>query len=260
MKKFAKSIESLLKNLFFLGQGGDVTFSKRQQAVLSRLGLDDFADLPPALVWMTTRTDANIATFSHCFFCKDYPYTTDIFARLLGESAFRKLVNWMLANGYERFDIYNVTASDCKVSLTIADPKWSSAPPNGGFEYKIKHTGISARLDPYVETPPVFGLCIPNGLKTYLEAFDVMNIELRRFVMRHTKQCDGCKFCVQTDKTGSRPLAYVTVGFENKNYRFCTYFPGYNYCWTQIDDALAENLMQMLAFMDTFASREKGGG
>lgn len=98
-----------------------------------------------------------------------HEYTSEIYARLLGDSAFKKLENWMLAQGYKRFDIYNITSSDCNLSLSIANPKWSEEPPRGGFEYKIKHTGIAAQFDYYVRKPPVFGLCIPNGMKPYLE-------------------------------------------------------------------------------------------
>jgi hypothetical protein len=58
---------------------------------------------------------------------------------------------------------------------------------------------------------------------------------------------------VQTDKTGKRPLAYVTVNHGQADYNLCTYYPGYNYCWTSIDDALADQLIDMLYFMDKFA-------
>ena len=187
-------------------------------------------------------------------FHRDYPYTSDIYARLFGEAAFKKLENRMLSQGYKRFDIFDVTASDCKLSLTIANPKWSDSPPNGGFEYKIKHTGISARLDPYVQNPTVFGLCIPKGLMTSLiKSFDLMDEQLKDFFIKRTTKCWNCNYCVQTDKTGSRPKAYIPVRYEDNEHRLCTYFPGYNYCWTYIDDNLSDDLIKMLSFMDQLA-------
>jgi len=187
-------------------------------------------------------------------FHRDYPYTSDIYARLFGEAAFKKLENRMLSQGYKRFDIFDVTASDCKLSLTIANPKWSDSPPNGGFEYKIKHTGISARLDPYVNNPAVFGLCIPKGLmQSLIESLDSMDGQLKDFFIKCTTKCWNCNYCIQTDKTGSRPKVYITVIFGDDEYRLCTYFPGYNYCWSHIDDSLAENLIEMLLFMDRLA-------
>jgi len=253
MKKFTKSIDALLQNMFLLGQGGGSTLNKRQQIVLSRLEVEDYSNLPPAWIWMSTRENADLVAFSHCFFNRDYPYTSDVYARLLGEVAFKKLENWMLSKGYERFDIHDVTASDCKISLTIANPKWSGSPPTGGFEYKIKHTGISALTDPYVSNPPVFGLCVPNGMKLYMQNFTLMDSKLQGFILKHNKQCNGCRYCIQTDKTGSRPMAFIRIMFEGKEYIMCTYFPGYSYCWASIDDDLAEELIGMLSFMDKFA-------
>lgn len=67
-----------------------------------------------------------------------------------------------------------------------------------------------------------------------------------------------CRYCVQTDKTGTRPLAYNTISFEGKEYKLCNYFPGYNYSWTSIDDSLVDMLIKMLSFMDKFIPA-KGG-
>ena len=258
MKKFTISIDELLQAMFLIGRGVEVRLSKKQTAVLSRLGIDSIDTLLPAWKWMSTKDGANIPTFSHCLFDDKYPYTSDIYARLLGESAFKKLEHRMLSEGYRRFDIYDTTASDCNLTLSIVNPKWSMEPPRGGFEYKIKHTGISAQFDYYVMTPPIFGLCIPNGMKPYLEAFDSMDETLRAFVVNQTKKCDMCKYCVQTDKTGSRPLAHTAITYENKDYLLCNYYPGYNYCWNSIDDDLADILIRMLSFMDRFIPSDDG--
>ncbi len=256
MKKFIKAMNALLQNMFQAGQNPDVKWNKRQKAILEKLGIGDFSDLPPAWVWMSTRPDASLTAFSYCLFQKDYPYTTDIYAKLLGESPFRRLESWMLENGYQRYDLYDVTASDCKLSLTYANPLWGKEPPNGGFEYKIKHTGISVRYDYYTTQPTVLGLCIPNGLKDFLTAFDSMDDNLQEFVVERTKKCDGCRYCVQTDKTGTRPFAYIPVIYEQKTHSLCPYFPGYHYCWTALDDGLIERLISFLAFMDRYQSRK----
>jgi hypothetical protein len=252
MKKFIKEMDTLLQNMYLVGQGSVVEFSKRQRNILSKLGINDFTKLPKAWVWMSSRPEANVVTFSHCLFNKDYPYTSEIYARLLGETAFHKLENWMIGQGYKRYDIYKLIGSDCKLSLSYANPLWDAEPPRGGFEYKIRHTGISARYEALVQNPPVFGLCIPNGLKAYLNVFDSMNEKLQKFVIAHTKKCDGCRYCVQTDKTGSRPLVYVKVNYEQKEYNLCPYFPGYSYCWTSVDDDLANQLIDFLSFMDKY--------
>jgi len=252
MRKFLKAMDSLQQSMYLLGQGSNANINKKQQEVLTKLGINNYSKLPTAWTWMANRPESNIVEFMYCLFDRDYPYSSDIYASLLGESSFRKLEKWIIKQGYKRFDIHNVTASDCKLTLTYANPLWGKEPPKGGFEYKIKHTGISAQYDFYVKQPAVFGLCIPNGLKTYLDAFDSMSTKNKNFVVNRTKKCDGCRYCVQTDKTGSRPLAFIQVNYEQKKYNLCPYFPGYCYSWTSINDDLADQLIEMLSFMDKF--------
>jgi hypothetical protein len=79
-----------------------------------------------------------------------------------------------------------------------------------------------------------------------------MSEKNKSFVINHTKKCDGCRYCVQTDKTGSRPLASIQVIYEQKKYNLCPYFPGYCYSWTNINDDLVDQLIEMLSFMDKF--------
>ena len=90
-------------------------------------------------------------------------------------------------------------------------------------------------------------------MKRYLDAFDEMDAQIQSFVMAHTKKCDGCRYCVQTDKTGKRPFAFVTVAYQRKEYALCPYFPGYGFSWTRIDNGLVEQIIAMLSFMDRFA-------
>jgi hypothetical protein len=256
MRKFIKEMDSLLQNMYLIGQDSKNKINKKQQEILSKLDINNFSKLPKAWTWMSKRSKSNIVEFMYCLFDRDYPYSSDIYASLLGESSFRKLENWLIKQGYKRFDINKPTASDCKLTLTYANPLWSKEAPKGGFEYKIKHTGISAQYDFYVKQPAVFGLCIPNGLKVYLDAFDTMSEKNKNFVINHTKKCDGCKYCVQTDKTGSRPLAFIQVIYEQKKQNLCPYFPGYCYSWTNINDDLVDHLIEMLSFMDKFIPKK----
>jgi len=66
MKKFIKAIEALLQNMFLLGQSNDVMLNKRQQSILSRLGIEDLTDLPSAWMWMSRKESANLLDFSYC--------------------------------------------------------------------------------------------------------------------------------------------------------------------------------------------------
>ena len=85
---------------------------------------------------------------------------------------------------------------------------------------------------PKEDAPVSLGLCIPHGLKPYLSHFDAMPGPLREFILSRTKQCDGCRYCVQTDRQGTRPLARVPVRHQGKGQFLCPLFPGYGYSWT----------------------------
>ena len=106
---------------------------------------------------------------------------------------------------------------------------------------------------PKEDAPVSLGLCIPHGLKPYLSHFDAMPGPLREFILSRTKQCDGCRYCVQTDRQGTRPLACVPVRHQGAEYSLCPLVPGYGYSWTDLDDALADNLIAFLTFMDSHA-------
>lgn len=252
MQKFLKSMNALLDNMYLIGQGADVKLNKKQKDILSKLGINDLTKIPNGWRWMANRQGSNVIDFSHCFFKADHSYIADIYANLLGESAFRKLESWLLEQGYQQYEITDTTAGICKLSLTYANPVWSKESPKGGFEFKIKHTGISIRYDAYITEPCVLGLCIPNGLKTYLEHFEEMGLQVQNFVLSHTKKCDGCRYCIQTDKTGTRPFAFVKVNHQGTQYPLCPYFPGFGYCWISMNEELVDQIIGTLSFMDSF--------
>lgn len=260
MKNFRKSVDSLVMQMYLMGANKEFKLDRRQKAILSRMGIEEFTGLPPAWVWMAEKEHLERfqtpSRFAHCCFRDDYSYTADIYEKAFGNDAFHRLTSWMNGHGYKSFDIYDTTASNCTFSLTYANPEWSNESPTGGVEYKIKHTGISMRYEPYSGEPWILGVCIPGGMKVYLEHFDEMPAGVQAFVMSHIKRCDGCRYCVQTDKTGNRPLAKISVQYEGKAYSLCPYFPGCRFWWTSMDDTLADHIIGLLSFMDRFADNK----
>lgn len=252
-KKFLKAVDAVVQNLFLLGQGQAVSWNRRQKAVLDALGLSASA-LPAAGRWLASRPGADIVDFSHCLFDAAQPaYLPAVYAPLLGESGFHTLQDWLGANGYRQYHLKHATATDCDMILAYANPLWGEEPPSGSFEYKVRHTGVCIRYDPWVRQPCVLGLCIPGGLGPWLERFAAMPPAVQTFVNAHAKVCNGCGYCVQTDKTGQRPRAAVAVPAAEGTRRLCPYFPGCNFCWTALDEALVRDIIGMLGFMDRFA-------
>ena len=210
-----------------------------------------YPEMLQAWTWMAARPGAALLDFSRCLLREDYSYASDIYARLSGnEAAFRRLEGYLTENGYTRMDNWDGT-----LTLDYYKTHGDKAPTKGGFQYGIKHTGISASYDLLMESPAVFGLCIPR-MKEILTAFDSMATRVQDFVVARTKRYDGCRLCVQTDKTGKRPLANLPVRYGEKELRLCPYFPGYNYCWTALSDALVDDMIAMLRFMDGLFDRD----
>lgn len=140
MSKYNKAMDTLLQDMFLIAQGANVKLSKRQLKILALLGIDDLTKLPMAWVWMSTRPGANQTAFAYCLFNENHVYSADVYARLLGEEVFRRLEDWMMSQGYKAYDIYNTNWVDYRLTLTYANPAWGKERPNGGYEYKVRHT------------------------------------------------------------------------------------------------------------------------
>ena len=250
MKLFLISIEDTLQYMYLLGKGETPKQNKKIENIFAKLNIKDIL---PAWKWMATRPNANIISFTYCLFKKEHTYTPEIYARLLNNPAFNRLINWMTKKGYKSYDIQHLIGSDCKLSLVYANPKWSKEPPRGGSFYKIKHTGIAVEHVRQFQNPTLIGLCIPGGMKEYLNNFAKMSENLQKFVVARTKKCDGCRYCIQTDKTGKRPMANTKITFEAKEYILCHLYPGWHYCWTSLDEETVDKMIEMLEFMDSFA-------
>jgi hypothetical protein len=247
MQAFTKAVDDMISLMYQMGiEKNAVKPSKRQQDILERLGINGTDALPPAWIWMSTREGAGLLSFSKCLFKNDYPYPSEVYARLLGdEKAFHRLEDWMLGRGYIRY-----CCLDGQLSMDYANPAWDLSPPLGGNLNKIRHTGIAVRYDGMIQEPPCLGLCIPHGMKKYLEAFESMDTGLKSFVVAHTKKCDACGYCTQTDKTGTRPRACIPVKHNAEITCLCPIFPGYSFCWTSLTEARVDNIIAMLSFMD----------
>ena len=255
MGKFIKVMDSFLDKMYRLGKGEVVKFTTKESNLLAKLGIS-IDNLPKAWVWMANRNDVNLISFMWCFFDNEHSYATDIYKNLTDESVFQKLENWMLTRGYQKYEIRNSIGSDSKLSLVIANPLWSKKPPTGGNCYKILHSGISIKFEPFYRHETILGLCIPNGIKEFLLNFDQMEEKLKNFVVERTTKCHNCKYCVQTDKTKTRPLALIKIKHAGTAYNLCPYFSGDRYQWTNVNEELAELIINFLEFMDKFIEKK----
>jgi len=163
--------------------------------------------------------------------------------------AFRRLDQWLIGHGYVPQTLLDVVGSDCKLALNYYNPAWDKKAPTGTGP--VRHTGITALYEPKWQHSPVFWLGMPNSQKGCLGQFSFMSEQLQDFIMAHTKECNGCRYCVQVDKSGKRPLACTEVLYNQDKYNLCPLFPGGSYKWQSINNELVDRLIEILTFMDS---------
>ena len=269
MRKVVKEMDSFLNAMYSIGRSGIVSdaslkliaaprMNKKHQFLLEKLDInirvskeetvlssDVYSRVFEAWIWMTTRPGASLFKFSRCLFAEGYPYAEGVFARLSGdEDSFHRLKTYLENKNYQRLANW-----DAGTSLDYYKWQDEQQPLKGGFQYGIQHIGISMSYDNLVFRPAVFALCIPK-MGNLLLQFSSMEQDLKDFVVARTKKCDGCRYCVQTDKSGKRELAKIAITNRGMDYQLCPYFPGYNFCWEELDTILVDNMILMLEFMD----------
>lgn len=194
--------------------------------------------------WFSKSPKHSSVYFISCMFDKDYSYTSDVYSKLSNDKgAFEVLESFLIKNNYRRID-----NRDNKVNLDYVkeyDKKESILKAAWG---ERTHGGISAEYDGLMKNPPLFSLRIPY-YKILLEESEKMSEELKDFVVNTGKKCDDCRYCVQLDKTGKKPLSFITVYHKNK-FDMCTYFPSFYYCWEKLDQTIVKNIIMLLIFAD----------
>ena len=184
--------------------------------------------------------------FSRGVFDPNHPWTYEVFRNLSKEwNAFDRLISFLDRNDYERID--------CSEGFSLNYVK-----NYGKKREKLKaawaertHGGIELVYEEARRNPVLLSLRIPY-FKEILEHSDKMDDKLKSFITGTTKKCDGCRYCVQTDKSGTRPLAAINVD----DHDLCPLFCGFSYRWRTIDDDLVDNIIELLQFIDE-AFRER---
>jgi hypothetical protein len=187
--------------------------------------------------------------FSRGVFDVQSPYTREIFENMLhSKTAYNKLMDFLDEAGYTRIDnkeYGNSISLDYIKNYGSPDEelKWAWAErTRGGVEFVYEEIRRNQCL--FSLRVPYFGELLRNA--------DKMNDKLKNFITQTSKKCDGCRYCVQTDKTGKRPLIFVKVD----EYKICPLFCGFQYRWRSINEEIVDNVIEMLKFIDEiFAER-----
>lgn len=272
MRKHIKKIDDFYLLLLRLGELGKVKDDKlyvskndmklmgKTLARLERFGLmsesgkgevvfwsNEHTDLFPAwklLVDVSVSQKNSLLYFSRCMFDTEYSYASDIFEALMeNKSAFQMLCNFFVQNGYKLVD-----CRENEVSLDWVKKYGKKDEPLKASWAEREHGGISIYYDYKKKNQIVFGLRVPK-FKELMLHFDEMDDQLKEFVIAKTKKCDGCGYCTQTDKTGTRKPQFASV-VHNGEFNLCLLFPGFSYVWTYVNNDTASDIILFLTYAD----------
>lgn len=191
-------------------------------------------------------------TFSHCLFDRQYPYFDGVFRSMSGDGeAYDRLLGYLREKGYQRSSLRDGRiivdwAIDYGRKPTALKDSWGER----------EHGGITLEYKYAVRRPFFCGLRIPR-YKLLLEAADAMQEDVRAMVCAKGKECDGCGYCIQTDKTGKRPRAFVPVSHGGKTYALCTMFPGFGFWYDELNARNVSEIIGLLEFIRQRFSKEE---
>jgi hypothetical protein len=217
-----------------------------------------YPDLFPAWAWLAEATGHAARTgkvgvppvrFSRCLYSDTYPYARDLLVGLAGDSTGLPA----LTEFFEREGYSLVCNRGNEVTVDWVRSYGKADEPLKASWAERTHGGLSIEYDWIRKNPMLFGLRIPE-FKTLVGHFAAMPNQVQDFVVRQTKHCDQCGYCTQTDKTGKRPRAFLTVEHSGQH-DLCLMFPGFGYTWQKLDDSLASDIRTFLAFADDTLTR-----
>lgn len=176
--------------------------------------------------------------FSRCVFKPEENWAAMAFDKLLGaEGRLVRLCAALEKRGYRRLDCVDGK----KISLDYVMQHGKQAEPVKWAWGERTHSGISVTYEELRLEPCFLWLRMPM-FKTVLQNAEKFPPGVAAFIAAHTKTCDGCRYCVQTDKTHTRPLACVKLGDSSK----CPLFPGFTMNWRALPAGLDESILALL--------------
>ena len=210
-------------------------------------GLKELADISAKnIIHITDNTpidDKAYLYFSRCVFEPEENWTARVFDRGLGaDGQLLWLCEELEKRGYKRID-----CKDGKIiSLDYVKQYGKKDGPVKMSWADKGHCGIELTFEDLRLEPYFIWLRMPE-FKSVLEHCSEFPADVSDFIAKSTKTCDGCRYCIQTDKTGKRPLAAISVNNEMK----CPYFPSFGMNWRFLDGKLAGDILK---FIDTVYS------
>lgn len=96
--------------------------------------------------------------------------------------------------------------------------------------------------------PMIFEFKAPHFSKV-LKFYDQMDAELKAMVFNRTKICNGCGYCIQTDKTGKRPRLTLLLELNDDTKPKCPLFP--SFVWGSVNKEMISKVKNLFDFAES---------
>ena len=252
MNAIDKKLQALFALLHQLGSGKQAaaTLCKPKLQQLAALGLT-LADgqmtcarhpaLTEAWQYLAATWPEGAPGFERCWFDPAWPYMETAMARLYDAAPYKRLTTWINENGYKQYPC--VTRPD---ALDYAKSVKSEETPLGYAIHGDKdHYGFTLEYRYEARVPQHFEVRLLR-FADLLKRCDQLSKKTQQMILTHVKHCDGCRYCVQTDKTGKRPLAAIPLGGE----KLCPLFPGFSFARSELTMDETEGTIALLTDME----------
>ncbi|MBE5960987.1 MAG: hypothetical protein E7256_06305 [Lachnospiraceae bacterium] len=227
-------------------EAAGMTLEKGDQVILTMSkecaeGLKELAGISREHIIPITdgpKEDKAYLYFSRCVFEPDQEWTAEAFDRMLvADGELIKLGRELEKRGFRRVDCRDGK----KISLDYIKQHGKKEEPLKSAWAERTYSGIEVSYEELRLEPCFIWIRMPM-FKKVLEHSGEMVPEVAEFIKKYTKTCDGCRYCVQTDKTGQRPLAALDIDGQKK----CPYYPGFTMNFRMLTPELVEKILSTL--------------
>lgn len=274
MKKDRNKIEELFQLLLTIGSTGDETeegllikspLSKKQKAMLAYMDLDitdgilkhkAYPNLHQAIkylagkenpLWLMPKMAMPILAlpflaFQFCWFDSSYPYLEKTHEKFYDREQYQRLTGWLKEKGYRssvRFD----TTLTLDYTKSIGNKEKPVGYALFGDKYHYGFT-FEFRPDPRIMQHCELRIIQYAGM---LKRFDDLSDKTKQLIRLRTKICDGCRYCIQTDKTGKRPIAAIKLSDGTAR---CPYYPGFSFTYEMLTKQDVDDIMAFLTDLE----------
>ncbi|MCL2549014.1 MAG: hypothetical protein FWE76_07620, partial [Symbiobacteriaceae bacterium] len=137
-----------------------------------------------------------------------------------------------------------------------SNDEWDNRTVNWEKEYpKKKRILFSVFAQPWGQYQVMHTVRVSDFQIVFAE-FASMSDGLKQMIMDKASRCSGCRYCVQTDKSGTKPLAASHVTHNGVDKVICSYYPFWSL--REISSERADQLIELMSIAERVLADKYG--